>query len=409
MKTAKQKILFLTKSEHAYQGAGGRTRIVSEIKVLSGLPLEITIFCLVPLSKFLSPQKLKIAKRKLSKDANTKVIYFPTIPTNWIIFLFKISHIINASIVAIYCGIKRIKIIHAHGVSSGHDASLSKRIVSGIKLITDVHGSLPEEYHHAAKKFDENWKGFLTKIERKTLELSDSIIFVSDSMKEYYQNFYQKEFTNTLTVSCASDTLSKRSFLARTEARNQLSLSDKIVFVYLGSFRKYQMVDETLNLFKEIKAQLSNSFLLILTSHTQQFIEALEKLNIPSDGYKVLSLSKNEVPEYLSAADFGFLIRDQSIVNKVASPTKFAEYLASGVPVILTENVGDYSDFATESHTGFVLKGLTSSEPLINFINTSYQFREENYDNCYSKSMEYLSWQYAGENLKKTYLKYLSK
>ena len=50
------------------------------------------------------------------------------------------------------------------------------------------------------------------------------------------------------------------------------------------------------------------------------------------------------MPQYLDACDYGFCIRNSSIVNKVASPTKVLEYVARNVKPILSEYVGDFSE-----------------------------------------------------------------
>ena len=59
----------------------------------------------------------------------------------------------------------------------------------------------------------------------------------------------------------------------------------------------------------------------------------------------------------LAACDYGILIRENTVTNQVASPTKFAEYLASGLPVIISPNLGDYSAFVETHHCGIKFNG----------------------------------------------------
>ena len=66
-------------------------------------------------------------------------------------------------------------------------------------------------------------------------------------------------------------------------------------------------------------------------------------------------MQSNEVPKYLLAADYGLLIRENTVTNQVASPVKFAEYLACGLPVIISRNLGDYSEFVTKNNCGYLL------------------------------------------------------
>jgi len=65
-------------------------------------------------------------------------------------------------------------------------------------------------------------------------------------------------------------------------------------------------------------------------------------------------LKHEEVTSFLLACDWGILIREQSVTNKVASPTKFAEYLSAGLPVIISENLGDYTEFVKNNDCGII-------------------------------------------------------
>ena len=56
------------------------------------------------------------------------------------------------------------------------------------------------------------------------------------------------------------------------------------------------------------------------------------------------------------AADYGLLIRENSFTNQVASPVKFAEYLCCGLPVIISERLGDYSEFVEKNGCGYIIK-----------------------------------------------------
>lgn len=56
-------------------------------------------------------------------------------------------------------------------------------------------------------------------------------------------------------------------------------------------------------------------------------------------------VSYSEVPDYLCAADAGVLLRSRNIVNQVASPIKFSEYSACGLPTLANDGV----DFVVET------------------------------------------------------------
>jgi len=96
--------------------------------------------------------------------------------------------------------------------------------------------------------------------------------------------------------------------------------------------------------------------------------------------------SHHEVPGYLAAADVGLLLREPCLVNRVASPVKFAEYLAAGLPVLLTEQIGDYSALAAAHRVGCVIPyaDLQSGDgaPLRDFFAEVHENRPAWRDRC---------------------------
>ncbi|MDX9751791.1 MAG: hypothetical protein RBT71_11965, partial [Flavobacteriales bacterium] len=59
----------------------------------------------------------------------------------------------------------------------------------------------------------------------------------------------------------------------------------------------------------------------------------------------------------IAACDYGIMVRERTITNRVASPTKFAEYLASGLRVITNEGLGDLSAAVEQHDLGVIVRG----------------------------------------------------
>lgn len=91
---------------------------------------------------------------------------------------------------------------------------------------------------------------------------------------------------------------------------------------------------------------------------------------ITSKGYKVLMLTKGkydddkviskfvpyqEVASYLNAADIGIIYRHDDVVNNVAAPIKFVEYIASGLPVIANKSVNFINEFIEVESVGAIM------------------------------------------------------
>ena len=56
-----------------------------------------------------------------------------------------------------------------------------------------------------------------------------------------------------------------------------------------------------------------------------------------------LSVPRDAVMRYLVACDVSFIIRERRLMNRVASPVKFAEYLAAGLAIVASPEIGDMS------------------------------------------------------------------
>ncbi|MBS1107377.1 MAG: gfo [Deltaproteobacteria bacterium] len=95
-------------------------------------------------------------------------------------------------------------------------------------------------------------------------------------------------------------------------------------------------------------------YFLILTPDLEAAAEHAQRLLIPGR-YKILSAAHAEVPGYLRASDLGMLLRAPDPLNEAACPTKFAEYVMTGLPVLISAGIGDCSGFVAQEGAGAVL------------------------------------------------------
>ncbi len=174
------------------------------------------------------------------------------------------------------------------------------------------------------------------------------------------------------------------------EIRNELGFTETdIVFVYSGSSADWQslkLVDDFI-LF-QMKINSSIKFLLLANSQIEELKSYKEFPNRVTQKW----VKASEVSDYLVASDYGILIREDSVTNEVASPTKFAEYLNAGLKVLISENIGDFSTFTKDNACGNVIKELegdysftkiTYSEKLNNFNLAQKNFSKSVYEESY--------------------------
>lgn len=92
-----------------------------------------------------------------------------------------------------------------------------------------------------------------------------------------------------------------------------------------------------------------------LTVLTRQVEEARSAL----DGYPadVRAVAPEAMPAELHAGDIGLCLILSSPSKRASAPTRFAEYLAAGMPVAVTPGVGDLEALVTKHDVGVVLRG----------------------------------------------------
>ena len=137
--------------------------------------------------------------------------------------------------------------------------------------------------------------------------------------------------------------------------RYRLGVEDKFVIAYSGGLEmKWHVPKLLFNFFRQVDASLPNAFFLVLTNDIELGQRHFERFGISEKNYLVRSADNREVHKYLNAADLGTLLRENHMMNKVASPTKFAEYLMCGLSVVITPGVGDFSALVQEYSWGFI-------------------------------------------------------
>ena len=240
-----------------------------------------------------------------------------------------------------------IDIVHARSHVAAAIGALAKRM-SGARLIFDFRGFLAEEYVDSG-----NWRagGILYRLtkaaERWLFRSADGIVFLTERAREPLA-------VPVEVIPCCVDT--ERFAMAE---RAELGLADRVVYVYTGALGGYYLVDETAELLAAARRADPRTFALVLTqSAPEAMVEALERAGFSPDDYRVMTVPPAEVPRYLHAADVGLSLIRTSYARRASSPTKFAEYLAAGLPVISTADIGDLDAQIEEHRAGVLLHRL---------------------------------------------------
>jgi glycosyltransferase involved in cell wall biosynthesis len=152
---------------------------------------------------------------------------------------------------------------------------------------------------------------------------------------------------------------------ARQSVRNRLGIADKLVIVYSGSIGGWYLTPEMADFFRTATEAYKDIHALWLVPSGHDLIRSLmQERGIGADRYSVISARPDEVPAYLSASDAGLAFIKPCLSKLASSPTKNAEYLACGLPLILNAGVGDSDSLITEHGAGVLITTHGSAEYL---------------------------------------------
>ena len=245
------------------------------------------------------------------------------------------------------------------------------------KVIFDARAVEYEQFKEYKILDDKSFIENFFYLEKKAVLNSDFRLAISHELVNYWSkkfNFSKKDY------KVIPSTLNS-VHLSNIKTVNRESLGFKksdIIFVYSGSSSKWQSFSKMIQFVEFFLIKDSKYKLLILSEKTDVIKELL--LKYPNQISVKWFKPKNVLP-VLKICDYGLIIRENSLTNYVASPVKFAEYLYSGLKIIISSNIGDYSKFVQDndcgyldSHCNFDLKKVTLKEREINIEIAKFNF-----------------------------------
>ncbi|MXR37656.1 glycosyltransferase family protein [Craterilacuibacter sinensis] len=132
--------------------------------------------------------------------------------------------------------------------------------------------------------------------------------------------------------------------------RSSLNIpEDAIVFIYAGGLQAWQQVAKMIHATKRLM-NYENHYFIFLTAETKSLSEKFQNTSGVIPKNVIITHAKPEnLRNYYALANFGFILRHDHILNKVANPTKMVEYLYFGIyPVVLTADIGDFLEMGYE-------------------------------------------------------------
>ena len=177
---------------------------------------------------------------------------------------------------------------------------------------------------------------------RKAMKACDRFTTMSQSFAAWNKKKFGKDAI--VFPCCVTDGFFKRiatSVLEEVRKALGFTSDDKIV-VWCGGIFVWQRMDDVVELLKGMSELDSTIKSLFIVKEADEMRKICERHKYNAGFLRILSLSPKDVPKYLQAGDIGIdcLLQDDFKCS-ICCPVKIGEYLASGLPVLATSNMGD--------------------------------------------------------------------
>lgn len=344
-----------------------QSQVIPYLRKLSATGIDLTLLTFEPKAPQWSSAEYQQWHENLRKQGLRWICLryhrFPSLPAT-------IYDIVLGNVVSCYLVLKfRIDVIHARGHVPAAMALLA-RMLGLASLIFDIRGFMPEEYVDAGIWPAGGVLYRITKVvERRLLAAADAFVVLTHRAREIL--FPGCSITDSMgrpldVIPCCVDLdrFGEPTSALRNSIRMKLNVNDRRVLAYVGALGGWYLSSEMADFIALAYERDATIFALVLTqsgAHAESFRTRLGQLGLSPRDYWVDTVSPDEVPDYLAAADFAFCFIKQGYSKLSSSPTKIGEFLASGLPVLCNAGIGDTDELLVKNRVGVLVE--TFSRP----------------------------------------------
>jgi glycosyltransferase involved in cell wall biosynthesis len=267
---------------------------------------------------------------------------------------------------------ERIDVIHARGALPTSMAMLSRRWTR-CQLIFDMRGLNAEEYVDASLWTPDSIQFRVFKwVERLSLREASQVVVLTERMRDWLVSNRYKSAEQIEVIPCCVDF----SRFEKATPPQKSTVANRFEVIYAGSVTGLYLLEEMAQFFLAVRARQPDAFLRILTSASPAEVAArLGQVGLSADDFWVGKVAPADVPVHLRRARLGLSFRKPTFAQIASSPTKIAEYLAAGVPVVCNAEIGDVDTLLARERVGVMLRSFdetsyaTAAEEAIRLAN----------------------------------------
>lgn len=318
----------------------GHSQIIPYILGLNEIANKIIVI------SFEKNNDLKKIKKLFS---NNNIMWINLKFTKKSFFLIKSIDFLKIIFVPIFVSIfYSMNIIHGRG----HLPSISGlicKVLFNKKFIFDCRGLWPDE---RLDNLDWNKKKifylivykFFKFIEKQFLQKSDHVVVLTTKIRDILATKYLLS-KNKFTVIPCSANYNKFKILRKSQINLHKLLigvrNNDLIIGYFGSISNIYMPDKMIDFFILSKKFYVNPKIIFLSDNFNYLKNTKNFYKLKINDYLLINSNSDDLINYYNICDLTLCFVKSSFARMASFPTKIAESLACGTPVLCNKNVGD--------------------------------------------------------------------
>ena len=257
--------------------------------------------------------------------------------------------------------------VHARGHPSALTALIIKKVLlfKKIKFIFDFRGlwadervekggwDLTKKIHFLQYKIFKN-------LEKLMLKNATSTVVLTNKLKRCLNKIAGTDLKKVYVIPCCAD---YDFFIPEDHSENKATRQslnipiESFVIGYVGSIGNMYNIDLFYKLIEIAQNEIENCYGLVMTNDINLANEKLKQTLSSNLQQKIINISvkRQDVPKYFNVMNVSTIFLNDSYSRLGTSPTKFAESLALGIPVICSENIGDLKEHVKLFEGGYII------------------------------------------------------
>jgi glycosyltransferase involved in cell wall biosynthesis len=328
----------------------GRSQVVPYLVGLAARGASVTLM------SFEKPADLAGAERARLRDELARA------GVRWIPLVYHKRPTLAATAWDLACGTvvaatvvirSRIGIVHARSYVVALIAWLLKRTL-GVRFVFDMRGFWPDERVEGGLWRRGRVYRVVKWLERRFLRDADEVVTLTERARATVEHWDGLTAPHVTVIPTCVD-------LARFRVAPRRARAGGRTLVYTGSLGTWYELPAMLR-FAELASERAGSVRFVVVTRNLDEVERVRAATrLGRDQLVAVSAAPAEVPRWLAEADAGLAFYKPGWARQATCPTKVGEYLATGLPVVVNDAVGDMAAIVGGSRAGVVLSEFSDA------------------------------------------------